>query len=91
MVIRIDEVEVRITGESRETFDPATGASGSWEGVRVRYRFTGDRRWREFLLTAQPGQGLRHVLEAAVHVVSLQERNPAGGERASARVAEATA
>ena len=90
-MIRADQVEIHIEPETGRTINLATGAAGSWTGVRVRYRFAGERRWRKFLLEQQPGQGLRDLLQAAVHVVSLQERNPAGGERASARVAEATA
>jgi hypothetical protein len=49
-----------------------------WEGLRVRYRQEGVRRWEKFIAVGAPGQSLRDLLFASIFVVS-RANQPGGG------------
>jgi hypothetical protein len=40
-----------------------------WDGLLIRYRAAGGRRWAKFIVVASPGQSLRDLLVAAIAVV----------------------
>jgi hypothetical protein len=67
------QVEIEISGESGVTLGFAGGCSEPWEGVRVRHRDVGTRRWSKFLVQAPPGQTLRETIAVAIAVVGLDE------------------
>jgi hypothetical protein len=46
------------------------GTGAKFEGLRVRYRQAGTRRWSKFIVVRAPGQSLLDLLVAAIAVVS---------------------
>jgi hypothetical protein len=67
------QVEIRFEPDSG--FAHADGASSTWIGLRVRYRFPPERRWAKFLISHQPGQTLLDVIDAAILVISYDRGN----------------
>jgi hypothetical protein len=44
-----------------------------WQGLRVRYRAAGERRWAKFIVVGAPGQSLRDLLGAAIATVARSD------------------
>lgn len=44
-----------------------------WDGLVVRYRAGGTRRWAKFIVVGAPGQSLRDLVSAAIEVVGRSE------------------
>jgi hypothetical protein len=65
----IGQVEILIDADGGVFLD--TG--DRWEGLRVRYRTVGERRWAKFILVGAEGQSLRDLLDAAVAVVARSD------------------
>jgi hypothetical protein len=55
---------------------------GGWQGLQVRYRSVGARRWAKFIVIGAPGQSLLDLLGAAIVVVSLADAAGIRGTRA---------
>ena len=52
-----------------------------WDGLRVRYRQAGTRRWARFIVVAAPGQSLRDLVSAAVAVVARSDAGQFDGRK----------
>jgi hypothetical protein len=71
------QVEIEIVGDCGFTIDRRTGETSPWQGVRVRHRPVGVRRWSKFLVEAPAGQTLLETIAVAIAVVNLDDETRA--------------
>jgi hypothetical protein len=73
------ETEHKVENDSGWSLDRSTGAITPWEGIRIFWRFKGERRWRKRVLIPDDEQGqtlesLRRDVPKIVRILARQER-----------------
>jgi hypothetical protein len=70
------QTEYRVENDHGWFLDRATGETTEWVGVRFRWRFVGERKWRKQVIVAEPerGQTPESLREDAEKIVAVLAR-----------------